>query len=142
MTLTNLPPTPRQLEYLHKLGYTGQTSELNIRSASEAIEQLRPDLRTLNLVGVFAALGYSATEVEAGKFWIRCPWSDQHSWIHSTDTVIWQDLGLGHWPEFYCAHNHCADRKLDAVIQWAESVRPGIIAEHCSHHLSATSPRI
>ncbi len=139
MTLTKLPPTPRQLQYLHRLGYTGQTSELTIRSASEAIEQLRPDLRTLNLVGVFADLGYLATKVEAGKFWSKCPWADEHSWTHLPDTVIWQSPG--HWPEFYCAHNHCTDRKLDAVIAWAESIRPGIVNEHCSHQLLGDESR-
>jgi hypothetical protein len=144
MTLTKPPPTSKQLEYLRELGYPGQTSELTVRSASEAIEklkkqQVRPDLRTLNLVGVFHALGHSTTEVETGKYWVRCPWADEHSWTHSTDTVIWQ--GHDHWPEYHCSHNHCAGRKLDAVVQWAESIRPGIVNEHCSHQLLGDESR-
>ena len=136
MALTNCFPTPKQLEYLHALGYTGQTNQLTIRSASGEIEklkaeQVRPELRTLNLVNVFHALGYSTTEVEAGKYWVQCPWAKEHSWTHLTDTVIWQDHG--HWPEFHCSHNHCTGRKLDAVIEWAESKKLGIINEHCSH---------
>jgi hypothetical protein len=137
------PPTPKQLEYLRELGYSGLTSELTVKSASETIEklkqQVRPDLCTLDLVGVFAAFGYSATEVEAGKYWVKCPWADEHSWTHLPDTVIWQSPG--HWPEFYCAHNHCADRKLVAVIAWAESIRPGIVNEHCSHQLLGDESR-
>ncbi len=138
--MTLAPPTPKQLEYLRALGYSGQTSELTVRSASEAIEQLRPDLRALNLVGVFRSLGYEITEVEnTRKYWVRCPWANEHSWIHPTDTVIWQDPGQ--WPEFHCSHNHCADRKLDAVIQWAESIRPGIVNDHCSHQFFGKESR-
>jgi hypothetical protein len=140
MTLTEFPPTSKQLEYLRALGYPGQTSELTLRSASEAIAQLRPDLRTLNLVGVFRSLGYEITEVEdSRKYWVKCPWANEHSWIHQTDTVIWQSPGQ--WPEFHCSHNHCAGRKLDSVIQWAESIRPGIVNDHCSHQFFGEESR-
>jgi hypothetical protein len=89
------------------------------------------DLSTLDLTGVFETLGYSVTEASPNKYWVSCPWSDQHSATGRSDTVIWQSGGS--WPEFHCSHNHCADRKLDAVIEWTESLRPGIIDEHCSH---------
>jgi hypothetical protein len=132
--MTSLPPTPKQLEYLRKLGYSGPANELTIRSASQRIEALQPDLRTLDLVGVFRSLNYKVTEVEnSRKYWVRCPWANEHSWIHPTDTVIWQDLGA--WPTFRCSHNHCADRKLADVIAWAKSIRPGIINDHCFHPL-------
>lgn len=88
------------------------------------------DLSTLDLVGVFEALGHESIEAGPGKFWVRCPWSDEHSFIGKSDTVVWE--GNGNWPTFLCKHNHCVNRKLADVISWAESFRPGIINEFCS----------
>ena len=101
---------------------------------------MRADLATLDLAGVFETLGYSVTEVVAGKYWVKCPWADEHSWTHPQDTVIWQDSGS--WPEFHCSHDHCTERKLAAVIEWAESKRPGIINEHCSRQLAGGASRL
>jgi hypothetical protein len=101
---------------------------------------MRADLATLDLAGVFEALGHSVTEVVAGKYWAKCPWADEHSWTHRQDTVIWQDNGS--WPVFHCSHDHCTGRKLAAVIGWAESKRPGIIKEHCSRQLAGGASRL
>jgi hypothetical protein len=101
---------------------------------------MRADLSTLDLAGVFEALGYSVTEVAAGKYWVKCPWADEHSWTHPQDTVIWQNDGS--WPGFHCSHDHCAGRKLAAVIEWAESKRSGIINEHCSRQLAVGASRL
>jgi len=130
--------TEKQIRYLEVLRYEGDLRKLTIQSASEAIEklktqQIRGDLSTLDLVGVFEALGYSTSEVEAGKYWVKCPWAHEHSWTHPKDTVIWQDNNS--WPEFHCSHNHCEGRKLEIVIEWAESKSPGIINRYCSHQL-------
>jgi hypothetical protein len=91
---------------------------------------VRGDLSTLDLIGVFEALGYKVTEVSPGKYWAKCPWSNEHSFIGKSDTVIWE--GNGNWPTFFCDHDHCAERNIDDVIDWAESQRPGIIDEFCS----------
>lgn len=94
------------------------------------MDQVQGDLDTLDLVGVFEALGHKLTEVSPGKYWVKCPWSNEHSFIGKSDTLIWE--GNGNWPTFLCSHDHCAGRKIDDVIDWAESMRPGIIDEFCS----------
>jgi hypothetical protein len=94
--------------------------------------RFRGDLSTLNLAGVFRALGRTVeqAEGESGKYWARCPWADEHSGTGRKDTVLWQESGK--WPGFFCAHNHCTGRNLEAVLEWAESQRPGIIDGFCS----------
>jgi len=95
-----------------------------------ATDAIHGDLSTLDLVSVFEALGREAAEAAPGKFWVKCPWSDEHSFLGRTDTVIWE--GNGSWPTFRCSHDHCENRNLNDVIDWAESQRPGIIDEFCS----------
>ena len=53
--------TAQQIRHLRLRGYKGDTSGLTIRRASELIDSQPPppDFSTLNLTGVFAALGYS-----------------------------------------------------------------------------------
>jgi hypothetical protein len=95
------------------------------------LKDFRGDLSTLDLVGVFQTLGYPATETAPNKYWVKCPWSHEHSFNGRSDTVIWQQGDT--WPEFLCSHNHCRGiRKLDEVLEWAEAQRPGTIDEHCS----------
>lgn len=106
--------------------------------------QFRRDLSTLNLVGVLRALGRPVVEVRGkpGKYWVRCPWSDEHSGTGRSDTVIWQPFGK--WPQFHCSHAHCAGRNIETVLEWAESQRSGIIDEFCSQRWSEnkrTHPR-
>src|SRR5262245_61361169 len=52
-------------------------------------------------------------------------WTPEHSC-----TVIF--IQEGQYPEFHCSHTtHCADCGLKEVVEWMESVRPGIL-EECS----------
>jgi hypothetical protein len=94
------------------------------------IDQVRGDLNTLDLVGVFEALGYPVTEAAPGKYWVTCLWSHEHSSTGRSDTVVWQPGNS--WPEFHCSHDHCVQRKLNAVLTLAESLHPGIIDAFCS----------
>jgi hypothetical protein len=92
--------------------------------------KFRGDFTTLDLAAVCQVLGLDVRQANGDfKFWVRCPWVEEHSANGSSDTVIWQDPGK--WPTFNCSHNHCAGRKLEDVIAWAEALRPGIIDEHC-----------
>jgi hypothetical protein len=89
------------------------------------------DLSTLNLIEVFKAIGLDVSQANGDyKFWVRCPWAEEHSATGSSDTVVWQEPE--NWPTFSCSHSHCAGRKLDDVINWVEARRPGIIDECCS----------
>jgi P4 family phage/plasmid primase-like protien len=88
------------------------------------------DFNTLDLVAVCQVLGLDVRQANGDfKFWLRCPWAEEHSANGRSDTVIWQEPEK--WPTFNCSHNHCAGRKLEDVIDWAEALRPGIIDEHC-----------
>jgi putative DNA primase/helicase len=95
---------------------------------------IRGDLNTLDLVGVFRDLGFECTAKESGKYHVECPWEHEHGKTGKTDTVIWQD-GTN-WPTFLCSHNHCADRNTEIVIEWAESQQAGIIDRHCARDWS------
>jgi hypothetical protein len=105
--------------------------ETLLRKGSMSVPNtIQGDLSTLDLVGVFESLGREVTEASPGKFWVKCPWSNEHSFVGKSDTVIWE--ASGNWPTFLCKHDHCENRNLDDVILWAESQRPGIIDEFCS----------
>jgi len=97
---------------------------------NSGVRKFRGDLRTLDLVGTLEDLGYPVIEAAPGKYWVRCPWSHEHGFTGRSDSVVWQPGDS--WPEFHCSHDHCAHRKLGAILEWAESLRPGIIDEHCS----------
>jgi len=35
------------------------------------------------------------------------------------------------WPDFYCSHSHCADRKLKDLLEWAERQQKRIVRKWC-----------
>ena len=95
-------------------------------------ETIRGALFSLDLVGMLRALGLPITEAkgEPGKYWVLCPWSNEHSDTGRSDTVVWQEPGR--WPRFHCSHAHCAGRNINTVLGWAESCQSGIVDSFCS----------
>jgi hypothetical protein len=56
--------------------------------------KIRGDLTTLDLVAVCQVLGLDVRQANGDfKFWVRCPWAEEHSANGSSDTVIWQEPG-------------------------------------------------
>jgi hypothetical protein len=93
----------------------------------------RGDYTTLDIAGLFRDLGSECKPAgAAGKFWVTCPWEDQHGETGKSDTVIWQPSDGVSWPVFHCSHNSCDGKKLKPdVIEWANSRAPGIVDSHC-----------
>lgn len=77
------------------------------------------DYATLDAVAFLRYHGLYKRALGAGKHSLRCPWIAEHSdedWFDRTDTVIWEAVG-GAWPQFFCSHAHCADRRTIDVIR-------------------------
>jgi hypothetical protein len=107
------------------------------------LRQYRIDFRTLDFVRCWQLLGrYGRAIDDAGNTRVRhsvqCPWIDKHTdtgreWTpENSSTVIFVEDGQ--YPEFHCSHTtFCSDCGLKEVVEWMESVRPGIL-EECSTH--------
>jgi len=115
------------------------------------LKNRRIDFRSLDFVKCWKLLGRYGHQIDdAGTVRVRhtvqCPWINKHTdtgrqWTpENSSTVIF--IQEGQYPEFHCSHTtYCADCGLKEVVEWMESVRPGIL-EECStraYQPSATS---
>jgi DNA polymerase I-like protein with 3'-5' exonuclease and polymerase domains len=100
--------------------------------------QFKGDLASLNLIKLLEELGHTSilANADEGKYSILCPWNKEHTdpdpTVSGTATVIWQIADDQHWPSFDCKHSHCTKRKLEQLLQWAESKAGGIVDRHCA----------
>lgn len=99
-----------------------------IRRANRLHQNVKGDLSTLNIAGLFQSQGLYEHHVEGNKHAVRCPWESAHSSSSPADTIIFEAEG-GSWPGFHCKHSHCNGRALGDVIEYlgADSV-----SAHCN----------
>ncbi len=86
----------------------------------------RGDYETLRAVEWFEAHGCEPVQDAPEKYFVKCPWSDQHTDGHqgASDTVLWVEKGPGKWPTFNCSHDTCqsAKRNIETVMAlWGDA---------------------
>jgi hypothetical protein len=89
----------------------------------------------LDLVGLLRALKVPLKKVPGKEGWfsLPCPWKVEHT---TTDgerdaVIIPPDKEKGVWWSFNCFHAHCAGRRLQEILEWAEAKKPGLVQTFC-----------
>lgn len=79
----------------------------------------RYDLHSLDIVKVFQDNNLCHKHIVDNKHSVVCPWANQHTTGDERDTssVIWEAT-KDSWPNFYCSHAHCQNRKLKDVLEY------------------------
>jgi hypothetical protein len=84
----------------------------------------RGDLRTLDVVGWFAAHGAYRRAMAGGKHAVRCPWEEEHSsqaGALDSSSVVWEAHESA-WHSFHCSHAHCTGRTIrDVMAAWGDA---------------------
>jgi hypothetical protein len=105
------------------------------------LKNYRIDFRNLDFIKCWQLLGSYGRRIDDPdtkrvRHTVQCPWIDKHTdtgrqWTpENSSTVIF--IEEGQFPEFHCSHTtYCADCGLKEVVEWMESVRPGILEECC-----------
>jgi DNA polymerase I-like protein with 3'-5' exonuclease and polymerase domains len=107
------------------------------KKKSSCHQQFRGDLTSLDVVRLLEELGHPPTLLQAdtAMYGLLCPWHQEHTEDNGrptgSSTVIWQPNN-GQWPSFDCKHAHCAGRKLQELLEWAEHQEPGIVDRFCA----------
>ncbi len=73
------------------------------------------NLRRVDVVGLFTALGLYVKPDKEDRHIVKCPWADQHTDKAADEAAIWvatKDRAAG----FKCLHGHCADRTMRDVL--------------------------
>ena len=92
------------------------------------------DYRSLDIVALFRGSGlyFRQDSIRPEKHYVRCPWEGEHSSVadkYSKSTVIFETPS-SQWPNFYCAHDHCANRSIRDVVQHFD------VSAFCSRQLA------
>jgi hypothetical protein len=113
------------------------------------LKNYRIAFRSLDFVKCWKLLGRYGRQIDdAGtarvRHTVQCPWISKHTdtgrqWTpeNSSAVIFVQE---GQYPEFHCSHTtYCADCGLKEVVEWMESMRPGIL-EECSTSAYQSAP--
>jgi hypothetical protein len=76
------------------------------------------DLKTLDLLGLFAHRDWLVGDKEDYPALVRCPWHESHT-DGREEAYVWQnhdDCDNRGWPRFFCHHQHCAGKALEQVL--------------------------
>ena len=98
-------------------------------------ERYEDDLRSLDLLKLLEKLGVETELLNADekKHAVPCPWRAEHTGGNadqlSSATVVF--LPENKFPVFKCLHDHCNDRSLEHLLDWAEGKIPGIVDDFC-----------
>ncbi|MGL4648819.1 MAG: hypothetical protein ACRC1H_05380, partial [Caldilineaceae bacterium] len=109
--------------------------ESTVRGLTPRVEQAAPrakealrsgrggEFENLDIVGLTRAMGIYKRVIAPHKHAVRCPWVSEHSdedHPDRTDTVVWEAMNQG-WPQFFCSHAHCTDRRvIDLIRQYGD----------------------
>jgi putative DNA primase/helicase len=90
--------------------------------------QGKGDYATLDVEAWFSAHGCYGHALGDGRHTVECPWEREHTEqkkapAEDTDTLVWEADGQA-WPEFYCLHSHCVERRIQDVLEhWGDGDR-------------------
>jgi hypothetical protein len=104
------------------------------------LKAFKGNLATLDIVALCEELDIYGKEIGYSKdgdmrHSVRCPWTDEHTeeseWTpRNSSTAVFVNEAGG-IPGFLCMHSHCAERGLQAFLQWTEAQKAGIVDRHC-----------